>query len=290
MTRGAIALFVFVAGATVSFADEIYTWTDANGITHFSGAPPATQENAETIIVEPTPAAADPAKAHAQRMRQLNLQLEAIRALRSTQNPIRGTSSRSAAAGHGMSDQEYQQAKQAIRSAWQRKEIGKAREGALYLDLERKRFGLSSNQSELAKTIMSSGQITGPARTIDGDTLDIGDTRIRLYGIDAVEKSQLCSGAFRQWPCGQQATSALTDRIGTSTIECRSRDRDKNDRIVAVCYAGREDLNAWMVSEGWAVAYTRYSSDYVEQEKEARTFKRNIWSGEFVTPETYRHQ
>lgn len=285
MTRRALALLVFAVTATVSFADEIYTWTDANGITHFSDIPPATQQNARTIVVEPTPGAADPAKARALTMQKLNLQLEALQALRRAQNPPRSHSSQS------MSDEEYQRAKEAIQSAWRRKEISKAREAALYLDLERKRLGLSSNQSGLANTMTSSpGQISGRARTIDGDTLDVGDIRVRLHGIDAVEKSQHCSGAFRQWPCGQQAASALTDRIGASTIDCRSRDRDKHDRIVAVCYAGREDLNAWMVSEGWAVAYTRYSSDYVEQEEEARTFKRNIWSGTFVTPETYRHQ
>ncbi|MGI8740440.1 MAG: thermonuclease family protein [Gammaproteobacteria bacterium] len=73
-------------------------------------------------------------------------------------------------------------------------------------------------------------------------------------------------------------------------IQCSARDRDNYDRMLAVCDIAGEDLNAWMVRQGWAVAYTRYSKDYVEQEKEARAMKRNIWSGTFVLPEDYRHR
>ena len=34
--------------------------------------------------------------------------------------------------------------------------------------------------------------ITGPARVIDGDTIDIAGERIRLHGIDAPESAQTC--------------------------------------------------------------------------------------------------
>lgn len=286
MSRRIVALLILTFIATSAFAADFYTWTDADGIKHFSNTPPPTDQDAQVIVVEPTPAAADPAAAHARTMRQLDRQREAVEALRRAQNPPRGASSRAPA----MPDREYQQAKEAIRSAWHRKEINKAQEAALFLDLERKRQGLSSNHSEFARTRTSNlSQITGRAYVIDGDTLDIGGTRIRLFGIDAVEKSQYCNRTYGRWPCGQQAAAALAQRIGSTMIQCRARDRDANDRIVAVCDVAGEDLSAWMVKQGWAVAYTRYSADYVSLEKEARALKRNIWSGTFIPPEEYRH-
>ncbi len=51
--------------------------------------------------------------------------------------------------------------------------------------------------------------ITGPARIIDGDTIDIAGERIRLHGIDAPESGQTCVADGVTWPCGQSATAAL---------------------------------------------------------------------------------
>ncbi len=288
MSRGIAVLLILASTATPALAAEIYTWTDADGIPHFSNERPATDQDAKIIIVEPPPPADDPAAAHARTMQQLNRQREAVEALRRAQNPPRGASSR--ASPPAMSAREYEQARQAIHAAWQRKEINKSQEAALYLDLERKRLGLTSNHKGLPQVpIPNISHITGRAYVIDGDTVDIDGTRIRLYGIDAVERSQHCARSYEQWPCGQQAAAALKQRIGSPMIQCRARDRDSNDRMVAACDVAGEDLSAWMVRQGWAVAYTRYSADYVSLEKEARALKRNIWSGTFVMPEAYRH-
>jgi len=280
-------LFVLMSTAFASAA-EIYTWTDADGIRHFSDVQPASEEDAKIIIVEPTPAAADPAAARAAAMQQLDRQREAVEALRRAQNP---RSAPSQLSRQIMTAQEYEQARQGIRTAWQNKEIDKAQEAALYLDLERRRLGLSSGHvGQSPVQISRASEITGRAYVIDGDTLDISGTRIRLFGMDAVEPSQVCARPHEQWPCGQQAAAALKQRIGSTMIQCSARDRDNYDRMLAVCDIAGEDLNAWMVRQGWAVAYTRYSKDYVEQEKEARAMKRNIWSGTFVPPEDYRHR
>ena len=56
-------------------------------------------------------------------------------------------------------------------------------------------------------------------------------------------------------PCGEQATRALAGRIGGRTVSCEERDQDRHGRVVAVCHvAGGENLNAWMVRQGWALA------------------------------------
>ncbi|TXN81961.1 thermonuclease family protein [Methylobacterium sp. WL8] len=131
--------------------------------------------------------------------------------------------------------------------------------------------------------------IVGRASVTDGDTVIIRGTRIRLHGIDAPESAQLCQDvAGKSYRCGQAAALALSDRIGEAPISCEPRDTDRYGRTVAVCRKGAEDLNAWMVTQGHAVAYRRYSTDYVEAETTAKAVKRGIWAGSFTTPSEWR--
>ncbi len=129
--------------------------------------------------------------------------------------------------------------------------------------------------------------ITGKPRVIDGDTIDIAGQRIRLYGIDTPESDQLCEADGKPWRCGQEATFALANIIGRTWVDCVERDRDRYGRIVAVCRVGGpkgQDLGAWMVSEGWALAYRKYSMDYVAAEDAARAAGRGLWRGKFTKP------
>ena len=130
--------------------------------------------------------------------------------------------------------------------------------------------------------------ISGQARVIDGDTIEIDGQRIRLHGIDAPETRQLCYIDGKQWQCGKDAGNILSDWINHRPVTCQERDRDRYGRIVAVCYVGDEDLNAWMVLQGLAVAYRRYSLDYVEQETDAQLARRGVWATRFVLPWEWR--
>lgn len=136
---------------------------------------------------------------------------------------------------------------------------------------------------------ISAQTITGVASVIDGDTLEIRSTRIRLHGIDAPESGQRCiRPSSQEWRCGQQAALVLSDRIGRRSVSCVPRDIDRYGRTIAICSQDGIDLNSWMVREGWAVAYRQYSRDYVGEETEARRAGRNIWSGTFVMPWDWR--
>ena len=131
--------------------------------------------------------------------------------------------------------------------------------------------------------------VEGRASVIDGDTVEIHGERIRLHGIDAPESRQLCTNPQGEdWRCGQRAALALADHINGAVLRCEPRTIDRYKRLIAVCYAGGEDINQWMVAQGWALAYRQYSKDYVAVEALARNARLNIWSGEFQAPWNWR--
>lgn len=131
-------------------------------------------------------------------------------------------------------------------------------------------------------------RVSGRAQITDGDSFEIGSTSIRLFGIDAPEGLQSCTRDGRDWACGNEAARTLRGLTGDRTVTCTQRDVDDYGRIVAVCRSGGVDLAAEMARAGFATAYRRYSSDYVDEEADARAARRGIWSGEFMPPEAYR--
>jgi len=132
--------------------------------------------------------------------------------------------------------------------------------------------------------------IAGTARVIDGDTLVVAEVRVRIFGIDAPESRQSCTaGDGHDYFCGRVAASALAEKIAGRPVTCRPRTTDRYGRTVAVCFdAGDEDLGAWMVRAGVAIAYRTYSTVYVDDEDTARRARRGLWAGEFVEPSKWR--
>ena len=125
-------------------------------------------------------------------------------------------------------------------------------------------------------------------RVVDGDTLELGGQRVRLYGIDAPERSQICDRNAQGWKCGQWSARVLQDLVASGSVRCVTQDRDSYGRDVAICRAGSTDLGQAMVQAGAALAYARYSARYVTDEAQARSAGRGVWSGSMVTPEAYR--
>lgn len=130
--------------------------------------------------------------------------------------------------------------------------------------------------------------LSGPAVAIDGDTLDMAGTRIRLFGIDAPEGRQTCDRKGAAWTCGSDATALLAGMVAGRTVECIPRDRDSYGRIVAACRVGSSDLGGVMVREGLAIALRSFSLDYVEAEARAKGFGMALWGSVFQTPAEYR--
>jgi|TARA_B110000027_G_C15994403_1_gene244593 endonuclease YncB( thermonuclease family) len=132
-------------------------------------------------------------------------------------------------------------------------------------------------------------EIYGYPLVTDGDTVKILGNRIRLHGIDAPEKKQKCVKNFKEYSCGEVSTNALIEKIDKKVVKCLvEKKKDRYGRFIGVCFVKQENLNKWMVRNGHAVAYRRYSEDYILDEKFAKTRKLGLWSGTFLEPKKWR--
>lgn len=133
-------------------------------------------------------------------------------------------------------------------------------------------------------------RLEGLGRVIDGDTLDVGEVRVRLHGIDAFEHGQMCDGPQGPWACGAAATRALKDRAEGRRLICEVLDTDRYGRKVSRCERDGVDVARVLTSEGLALAYRRYSQDYVADEMAAQAGAAGAWNGSFDRPEQWRRR
>jgi len=144
--------------------------------------------------------------------------------------------------------------------------------------------------------------IFGWPRVIDGDSISIRQESIRLHGIDAPEIRQICRNKNNKpYMCGMIAKDTLKNFIEIHSsgghhqkkVYCYYSERDRYKRIIGKCYVGKDsefNLNHEMVISGQAVAYTKYSKDYIEAENTAKAKGRGIWQGKFDLPEEWRRK
>lgn len=134
--------------------------------------------------------------------------------------------------------------------------------------------------------------IIGRASVIDGDTIDVRNKRIRLSGIDAPEAGQTCAdNTGKPYPCGKDAAFALDAFLAASVpVQCEPEGEDRYHRVVATCRrADGQNINAWLVRNGWAVDWQRYSNGrYAADQDAAQKASAGIWKGDFQMPCEYR--
>ena len=142
-------------------------------------------------------------------------------------------------------------------------------------------------------------KISGFAKVVDGDTIKINSKKIRLYGIDAPEKKQKCKKTYltisfmsftKDYMCGELSTQKLIKKINKQKLNCNILDVDRYKRLIGECFKRNINLNSWMVSNGYAVAYRKYSKKYVSDEINAKNNKLGIWQGKFEMPWDYRRK
>lgn len=136
---------------------------------------------------------------------------------------------------------------------------------------------------------LAHADLTGNPRVVDGDTIHIGKTKIRLHGIDAPEMKQTCKTAKgKEQLCGVLAKQNLERLVNGRDVTCKGDKRDRYKRLIAVCYVGSLNINEQMVVDGWALAYRKYSTDYVRAETFAKSRREGMWQGEFMKPWEWR--
>ena len=141
----------------------------------------------------------------------------------------------------------------------------------------------------LPSSLAFAADISGVPKIREGDSIVIGATRIRLGGIDAPSTDQLCLNTKgERWTCGVAARDELIKHVGAKSWTCHTRTTDRRGRTIARCEVDGEDIQKWMVSSGWALAFTRVSKDYEADEKAARDAKAGMWQGAFIAPWDWR--
>lgn len=132
--------------------------------------------------------------------------------------------------------------------------------------------------------------VMGRASVIDGDTLEIHDQRIRLWGVDAPEGRQSCDAADGAvYACGRLSANRLDQYLQDKTVSCFEEDTDRYGRMVARCEADGADVGAWLVRHGYAVRYARYAGTaYLAEATAAQRAGAGVWAGRFTNPEAWR--
>ena len=124
----------------------------------------------------------------------------------------------------------------------------------------------------------------GRVRMIDGDTAEVGGVTVRLHGIDAPERAQACGAVA----CGRWAAETAAALFDGRRAECRATDTDRYGRVVARCRVEGRDMGAALVGAGAAMAFQRYSAEYVDDEKAALAAGRGIWAWDPTPPWEWR--
>jgi endonuclease YncB( thermonuclease family) len=148
---------------------------------------------------------------------------------------------------------------------------------------------LAAAVAGLAVPPAAANVLAGPAEVIDGDTIDMTGTRIRLLGIDAPESAQQCRRDGQAWDCGRDAAAAMQEIVGAGPLECTARGTDRYGRTLATCRNALFDLGHEMVRRGLAVPFGEDAPyEYGEARDLARRLGFGLWAGEFEEPAAWR--
>ena len=122
----------------------------------------------------------------------------------------------------------------------------------------------------------------------DGDTIRIGDERIRFSGIDAPEIKQTCVYNQIDFKCGEFSKNLLIEKISNQEVSCIRESTDQYGRTLAECFVGKESLSSYLVREGYAFAYRKYSDKFISDEAYAQSKGNGMWSMDFIFPWDFR--
>ena len=125
-------------------------------------------------------------------------------------------------------------------------------------------------------------------KIVDGDTIILNGEKIRFLGIDTPELKQTCLQGSEEVNCGMFAKMLLVKKIGKNTPKCIGKKKDFYKRTLAECFINGESLSKFLVRNGYAFAYRKYSKKFIEDENFAKANKLGMWSMTFQYPWDFR--
>ncbi|EIG61150.1 micrococcal nuclease-like nuclease [Bradyrhizobium sp. WSM1253] len=139
-------------------------------------------------------------------------------------------------------------------------------------------------------SIVLAGGLTGPAKVISTDTLEINRTRVRLWGIDAPDETQMCRDIKgNPYQCGLRAARDLESFVEDREVSCVPVLEDECGRTIATCSAGGTDIGEWLVRNGLVLDWKQYSRGrYYAAQRAADRAGLGLWAGSFAVPWLYR--
>ena len=139
-------------------------------------------------------------------------------------------------------------------------------------------------------TLLSFLCYAGNVTVTDGDTIRIGEERIRFSGIDAPELKQMCTYQGIEFQCGEFSKTLLIQKIANQEVTCIREGKDQYGRTLAECFVGEESLSSYLVREGYAFAYRQYSKKFIQDEEYAQSRQNGMWAMEFEFPWDFRRK
>ena len=135
-------------------------------------------------------------------------------------------------------------------------------------------------------TSAAASQLSGDAVVVSGDTLEVAGQRVRLRGIDAPGLGQICRRSTGiEWRCGLLAKLELARHVDGRSVVCEGEGSDEFGQRVATCIVDSEELGAWLVERGWALAAGK---EHGAAEDVAREAGRGLWHDSFTPPADWR--
>ena len=133
------------------------------------------------------------------------------------------------------------------------------------------------------------GQISGEAKAIDSTTIQIGDQRVMLFGVDSVMRKQICALDGKPWQCWSAAVHDLQTLLDQGPVTCEAvGEPDVYGRVLGRCTVNGQSVNEQLVSRGFALARPSETTDYVAAEAVAKEKRVGLWQGQFQTPSDFR--
>ena len=138
-------------------------------------------------------------------------------------------------------------------------------------------------------TLQAEEIIKGKAKVINSDYIKINNQEIILYGIEAMERKQVCYINSKIWPCYAITVRFLESLVDLGETSCRIIKKAQSfNRVFGVCEVIGTEINRELVEKGYALARIKQTKEYLQYEKIAEENNLGIWQSKFVEPWNWR--